>query len=149
MNLKNLLHAVESELREAGHDGNGVVLSLAFTAKASPDGQVECEFVDRSSISRPQAGEVHYLKIPVKSLGHSRNRSGAEQIESGEDSSFGEQERIDSFISEERKAELEQAAAEHFGDSLLRGSPHDVPAIFRNKDEEQLKDAEPQEEERL
>ena len=63
MKLKELLGAIGSELAHAGRSGSGARLSLAFVARKHRNGEVECEFVDASDVSKPRDGEIHRLEL--------------------------------------------------------------------------------------
>ena len=63
MKLKDLIDAVERELETSSIANKRARLSLAFTAKKSSDGQLECDFVEASSLSRARAEELHRLDV--------------------------------------------------------------------------------------
>ncbi len=63
MKLKELIEVIERELETVSVVDRRARLSLAFTAKKSSDGEVECDFVEASTLSRARAEELHRLDL--------------------------------------------------------------------------------------
>ena len=63
MKLKELIKVLESELETVAVADRRARLSLAFTVKESKGGEVECDFVEASSLNRARAEELHRLEV--------------------------------------------------------------------------------------
>jgi hypothetical protein len=81
MKLKELLEAIDLELEGAGCTRETRV-SLAFVARRDRDGEVECDFVDASQVSKPREGEIHRLELCHGETNEERELDGASAVES-------------------------------------------------------------------
>jgi len=65
MKLKQLLEAVGREVEGADLTVERSTLSLAFVARKDHSGEVECDFIDASEVSKPREGEIHRLELEL------------------------------------------------------------------------------------
>ncbi len=65
MELRELLTALHEEMKDAGISSAGSSVNLAFVAKRERNGEVEVDFVDAASMSKPRPEELHRLELSL------------------------------------------------------------------------------------
>lgn len=80
MTLQELLNSVQKEIASAGLATEGISLNLAFSAKKDRNGEVNVDFVDAGSMSRPKPEEIHRFWLPLSNL--SQTAQPVRQVES-------------------------------------------------------------------
>jgi hypothetical protein len=71
MTLQELLNALREQMKEAGVSSTDATANLAFVARRERDGEVEVDFVDAATMSKPRAEELHRLEITLSDVADS------------------------------------------------------------------------------